>query len=100
MPDGGDRDDLDGAYGARLYEALKRVGQGTAVTSRMRYADVQRLKAADRAETARLFRGSSYALIQSIKRDAPAEVAALLVGEAEAQARAAIIVIFCGLSFT
>ena len=88
----------DAHFGAELYEALKRLGLGGMVTSRFNYEAIQRLKAADRAGTAELFRGSAYVLIQRIKTGTPDEVATMLAIQAQVQARNAAI-LFSGLAF-
>lgn len=79
----------DATYGAELLEALKRAGHASRVTSRMDYAAIQKLKAADRQGTAKLFRGSDYVLIQEIKTKSPEEVVELIERQAAQQARAA-----------
>ena len=70
-------------FGLTLYEQLRRLHRGSIVTQRMKFADVQRLKSADRSETLRLFHGSSYETIQHIKQDSPHALAAYLVKQAE-----------------
>ena len=57
--------DEETTFGQALYDELKRLGGG--VTSNLKYADIQRLKAADREAVVDLFRGSGYAVIQRIK---------------------------------
>ncbi len=83
-------------FGAQLYEALKQRGQGAVITGRMNYADVQELKAADREQTAQMFRGSSYEIVQHIRNDSPDELAELFVGYAEDAATAAGAIVFVG----
>ena len=70
------------SFGRALYDELKRLGYGSIVTERLNYAQVQRLKAADRPEVIRLFRGSDYEAIQRIKEDSAADLASYLVERA------------------
>ena len=72
------------AFGLAFYEALKRHGRGSLITSKLDYAGVQKLKQADRAGTVEAFRGSGYELIQRIKSDTPEELAAYAVEQAQA----------------
>ena len=86
--------EVEKPFGHRLYDELREQGLHAFLTSRLNYADIQRLKAADRTEVVKMFRGSSYAWIQRLKEDEPGELARFLsVEHARAQAAAAAIVI-------
>ena len=77
-------------FGLRLYEEMKRQGTHVLITGWMKYADVQKLKAADREGVVKMFRGSGYALVQRLKQDEPEEVARLLIAQAERGQNAAL----------
>lgn len=86
-------------FGLRLYEAFKSTGLLVLLTRRMNYADIQRLKQADRAEAVRLFRGSEYDLLQRLKEDSPEQVAHHLGELTRRQGEAAAAaVVFAGIA--
>ena len=85
--------DEETTFGQALYDELKRLGGG--VTSNLKYADIQRLKAADREAVVDLFRGSGYAVIQRIKEDTPEQVADYLTRQALQAQQTALI--FAGM---
>jgi len=66
----------EGTFGARFLKALRKEGLPL---SGFRYATIQELKRADRAEAIRILRRSvgtlSYAVIQQLKEEEPEEVA-------------------------
>ncbi len=83
-------------FGSRLLAELKATNQFDFITGKLNYDAIQKLKRADRKETARLFLGSSYDLLQMIKTKEPAEVAAYLAQQ-KLQDAAAAAAIICGI---
>ena len=73
-------------YGAKLLAEIRRIRRLDLITGNLDYEAIQILKQADRAETLRLFRGSSYAFLQLIKTKEPAEVVHALVQAQEESA--------------
>jgi hypothetical protein len=69
----------DVQFGARLCEELKKFGRFDLITRRFDYGAIQRLKAADRDATVKLFQGSPYELLQMLKALAPNEAAQRLI---------------------
>ncbi len=69
----------DVQFGARLCEELKKFGRFDLITRRFDYGAIQRLKAADRDATVKLFQGSPYELLQMLKTLAPKEMALQLI---------------------
>jgi hypothetical protein len=80
-----ERDMSEGPVGLRLYEELVHEGGLSALTSRLSYAQIQALKAADREDLARIFHGSSYDFLQRLKRDPPERLAAHMLRTLELQ---------------
>jgi hypothetical protein len=66
-------------FGALLCEELKKLNRFDLITSRCDYAAIQKLKAADREATVKLFQGSAYEVLQALKKLTPAEAARYLV---------------------
>ncbi|MEM8670042.1 MAG: hypothetical protein AAGG48_21120 [Planctomycetota bacterium] len=75
--------DEDTTFGGRLYSELRKLSGYNLVTGIMDYNAIQQLKAADREGTLKLFRGSSYEVIQLLKSKEPEEVAQHFVAKAE-----------------
>ncbi len=68
-----------GPFGLALCEELKAAGRLDVLTRRFDYAALQKLRAADREATVKLFQGSPYEVLQALKALAPAEVARYLI---------------------
>ncbi|MHC4875329.1 MAG: hypothetical protein ACYTGL_02450 [Planctomycetota bacterium] len=75
-------------FGLQLYDGLRESGHLEVLTAQLNYADIQRLKKADREDVIKLFRGYPYAFLQRLKNDSPEELAKLITLEAEAAAAA------------
>ena len=76
-------------FGLALLEALRWQAGGERIVGRLNYAEIQKLKAADRDAVRALFRGTTdYAAIQHIKRDSPEDLAEYLARRAAVAARA------------
>jgi hypothetical protein len=91
--------DVTPGWGQSLLDALRREDGGSLVTGRLTYAQIQALKVADRDQAVRLFHGSDYELLQSIRRDAPEEVARRLASRARcAQHGNAALFVLMGLA--
>ena len=75
--------DDDQTYGGRLYGELRRLSGYDFITSIMDYKTIQQLKVSDRDDTLKLFRGSSYEVIQLPKAGEPEDAARYLVAQAE-----------------
>jgi hypothetical protein len=80
-------------YGGQLCEKLKELKRLDLITRKLSYDAIQQLKAADRAETLKLFRGSHYDFLQLIKTREPAEVAAHLLQKEKENADAMIVMV-------
>lgn len=84
-------------FGSALYRELKALGDnGSRVTSRFNYAELQKLKVANRAEVIKLFPRSTYAMLQILKNDSPAQIAAFL-GDNEDKHQAETQMIFASI---
>ncbi len=70
-------------FGFELYEELKSHSQGGVITTTLLYADIQRLKAADRAQTVEIFGGSDSETMRRIQEGSAQEVVGYLVEVAE-----------------
>jgi hypothetical protein len=79
-------------YGAQLCEKLKELKRLDLITRKLSYDAIQQLKAADRTETLKLFRGSHYDFLQLIKTSEPAEVAEQLLQKEKENSDAAIMI--------
>lgn len=79
-------------FGERLYDEIREQGLHFFITQRLDYAEIQELKAADRDEVAKMFRGSGYEIVQRLKTDEPEEFARFLAAEAEKSQQAAAVV--------
>jgi len=66
-------------FGSRLYSELRELSGYDLITGIMDYKAIQKLKIANREETLKLFQGSSYEVIQLLKRQEPEDVAKQLV---------------------
>ena len=73
-------------FGALLCDELYRQGMGSFLTWRLGYADIQRLKAADREACAKMFRGMGYDVVQRVRNDDPEDLARGLAGLLESEA--------------
>ncbi|KAA5538512.1 hypothetical protein FYK55_27620 [Roseiconus nitratireducens] len=69
-------------FGERLYSELRQLSGYDLITGIMNYNTIQQLKMSDREGTLKLFRGSSYEVIQLLKTGEPEEVARYLVTKA------------------
>jgi len=78
----------DEPFGLLVYRALKRHPDGNLVTMNLMYADIQKLKVADRAATLELFPKPSFAEVQTLKTAPPEQVVELYVGLAKEAAAA------------
>ena len=82
--------DTTRTFGSLLLEALRWQAGGERIVGRLNYAQIQQLKAADRAGVQALFKGTTdYAAIQHIKRDSPEDLAEYLVRRATPDATGA-----------
>lgn len=80
-------------YGAQLLAEFRKIQRLDLITGKFNYEAIQLLKQADRAATLKLFQGSSYAFLQRIKTQEPAEVVhALVQAQQESAASAAAMV--------
>ena len=70
-------------FGGRLYSELRQLSGYDLITGIMDYKAIQQLKASDRNDTLKLFRGGSYKLIQLLKTAEPEDVARYLVAKAK-----------------
>ena len=70
-------------FGGRLYSELRQLSGYDLITGIMDYKAIQQLKVSDRDDTLKLFRGSSYEVIQMLKTGEPEDVARHLVAKAE-----------------
>ena len=70
-------------FGGRLYSELRQLSGYDLITGIMDYRAIQQLKASDRDDTLKLFRGSSYELIQLLKTAEPEDAARYLVAKAK-----------------
>lgn len=70
-------------FGRALFESLGRLHGGEILTRRMKYGDIQELKNAKREQTLGLFAGSSFEVLQRIKKDSPEELAEFRVNQAD-----------------
>ena len=70
-------------FGGRLYSELRQLSGYDLITGIMDYKAIQQLKASDRDDTVKLFRGSSYEVIQLLKTGEPEDAAGYLVAKAE-----------------
>lgn len=77
----------DEAFGLRTWRALKERDSQGLITSRLPYATVQKLKAADRFETIALLGRPDYEALQRLKAASPEELVELYLKAAEAAAR-------------
>jgi|GEM_PF-1809671 len=71
-------------FGLQLYNGLRESGHLELLTAQLNYADIQKLKKADREDVIKLFRGYPYAFLQHLKNDSPDELARLIILKAEA----------------
>jgi len=87
--------------GGAIHGLLRGSQEGRFVLSGMKYADLQRLKSADRAGLLELFKGSEYAVLQQVKKGSTDELAALLIEQAQAaqRAMATMGLMFAGMAF-
>ena len=69
-------------YGAQLYAELRKLTGYDLLVRNFSYEAIQQLKQADRQQTLKLFQGSSYPVLQQIKTEDPASVAAYLLEQA------------------
>ena len=91
-------------FGQALYEALTLHPGGERIVGRLKDAQIQQFKAADRAGVQALFKGTTdYATIQHIKSDTPEALADHLahreLQSAKAADEATLIMLF-GLMFS
>ena len=86
-----------GPFGAELLAELRRHRRLDLLTRKFSYNAIQALKQADRAETLRLFQGSSYALIQLIKTETPTKVAQAMVQSQKDDGAAAAMIIMMSM---
>ncbi len=70
-------------FGGQVFDELRRLTGDNVVGTRFDYAEIQELKAADRAGTARLLEQGGSKLTDVIETGEPAEVAQFLILEAE-----------------
>lgn len=70
-------------FGGRLYSELRQLSGYDLITGIMDYKAIQQLKASDRNDTLKLFRGSSYEVIQLLKTAEPEDAARDLVAKAK-----------------
>lgn len=66
-------------YGAQLLAELRNLQRLDLLTRKFDYEAIQALKQADRSVTLKLFQGSSYAFLQLIKTQSPAQVAQAMI---------------------
>lgn len=71
-------------FGLQLYNGLRESGHLELLTAQLNYADIQKLKKANREDVIKLFRGYPYAFLQHLKNDSPDELARLIILKAEA----------------
>ena len=69
-------------FGGRLYSELRQLSGYDLITGIMDYKAIQQLKASDRDDTVKLFRGSSYEMIHLLKTGEPEDAARYLVAKA------------------
>ena len=69
-------------FGGRLYSELRKLSGYDLITGIMDYDAIQQLKVADRDDTLKLFRGSSYEVIQLLQTGEPEDAARHLVSKA------------------
>jgi len=67
-------------FGARLYAELTALGRRSFITDRLKYSQIQRLKAASREEVVALFAGSGPRVIERIRSEEPHPLALYLIG--------------------
>jgi len=70
-------------FGGRFYSELRQLSGYDLITGIMDYKAIQQLKVSDRDDTLKLFRGSSYEVIQLLKTNEPEDAARYLVAKAE-----------------
>jgi hypothetical protein len=70
-------------FGGRLYSELRQLSGYDLITGIMDYKAIQQLKVSDRDDTLKLFRGSSYEVIQLLKTGEPEDAARYIVAKAE-----------------
>ena len=70
-------------FGGRLYSELRQLSGYDLITGIMDYKTIQQLKVSDRDDTLKMFRGSSYEVIQLLKTGEPEDAARYLVAKAE-----------------
>ena len=70
-------------FGGLLYAELRKQSGYDVITGLMDYKAIQQLKASDRADTLKLFSGSSYEVLQLLKTCEPDDAARHLVAKAE-----------------
>ena len=70
-------------FGGRFYSELRLLSGYDLITGIMDYKAIQQLKASDRDDTLKLFRGGSYELIQLLKTAEPEDAARYLVAKAK-----------------
>ena len=89
--------DPEKPFGERLYDVMRERGLHVILTNRMNYEQIQELKLADREACAKLFRGSSYVMVQRIKNDEPEKIAEFLAFEQLRAQAATTAVVFMGM---
>ena len=70
-------------FGGRLYSELRQLSGYDLITGIMDYKAIQQLKVSDRDDVLKMFRGSSYEVIQFLKTGEPEAAARHLVAKAE-----------------
>lgn len=76
----------DQNFGNQLYEAFRAAKRIDFLTRRFNYNAIQRLKKADREHTLKLFRGSTWAILQQLKSDTPQQVVEYFLEQERQQA--------------
>ncbi len=76
-------------FGRALCEEVKALGRLDVLTRRFDYAALQKLRAADREATVKLFLASPYEVLQALKTLAPGDAARYLVQKHDAATAAA-----------